>query len=141
MSFGANLIVGGDLDSVGRLRGGRLDYPFMPTKTNPYTKGLFLEVPGEVGVYSITYVPEFDIELVAVAVGASRYQPRDNWSLYVGDERKENCIFDTIYTKDLPEGIYLMAVKTVGAGTPIIFKFNNEGGQSKYVWINYQCLR
>lgn len=144
MSFGANVVVGGELDrvgQVGRLNSGRLDYPFMPTKTVPYIKGKILEVFGAVGTYDIEFTPVFDIELVSVAVGASEYQPRDNWSLFIGDDLVDNYIFDEIYTKDLPEGAYLMAVKTVKAGVPITFRFENEGGHAKYVWVNFQCLR
>lgn len=141
MSFGPVLPVGGEIDSLGRLRGGRLDYPFMPTKTIPYVKGQLLEVYGEVGDYEITYTPEFDIELVSVAVGASKYQPRDYWSLFVGEDKKENYVFDEIYTKDVPEGVYLMAVMGIKKGTPITFRFRNDGGAAKYVWINYQCLK
>lgn len=144
MSFGANIVVGGELDrvgQVGRLNSGRLDYPFMPTKTIPYIKGKMLEVPGTTGTFDVRFIPEFDIELVSVAVGASRYHPTDNWSVFIGDDVKDNYIFDEIYTKDLPEGAYLMAVCTVKAGTPITFRFDNRGGQSKYVWVNFQCLR
>ncbi|MGH0800889.1 hypothetical protein ACQVTZ_13080 [Bacillus cereus] len=141
MSFGANVVVGGEIDRVGRLGGGRLDYPFMPTKTVPYIKGKILEVLGTLGHFDIQFIPDFDIELVSVAVGASRYHSFDNWSLFIGDDHKNNYVFDEIYTKDLPEGSYLMAVKTVKAGTPITFRFDNKGGQSKYVWINFQCLR
>jgi len=144
MSFGANVVVGGELDrvgQVGRLNSGRLDHPFMPLKTVPYIKGVMLEVLGEVKTFDVQFIPEFDIELASVAVGASRYQSRDSWSLYIGEDKKNNYIFDEIYTKDLPEGAYLMAVKVVEAGTPITFRFDNQGGQSKYVWVNFQCLR
>lgn len=144
MSFGANIVVGGELDRVGqlgRLNSGRLDHPFMPSKTVPYIKGVLLEVPGMVGEFDTQFIPEFDIELVSVAVGASEYHPRDNWSVFIGDDTPNNYIFDEIYTKDLPEGAYLMAVKVVEKGTPITFRFANEGGRAKYVWVNFQCLR
>lgn len=144
MSFGANVVVGGELDrvgQVGRLNSGRLDYPFMPTMTEPYIKGKMLEVLGRIDKFDVQFIPEFDIELVSVAVGASRYHATDNWSLFIGDDHQNNYIFDEIYTKDLPEGAYLMAVKTVERGTPITFRFDNRGGQAKYVWVNFQCLR
>jgi hypothetical protein len=144
MSFNTSVVLGGELDKVGqvgRLNSGRLDYPFMPTKTTPYIKGKMLEIPGTVGTFDVVFTPEFDIELVSVAVGASRYHPTDNWSVFIGQDIRDNYIFDEIYTKDLPEGAYLMAVKSVSQGTPITFRFDNRGGQSKYVWVNFQCLR
>ncbi|GAA0376707.1 hypothetical protein [Bacillus horti] len=141
MSFGANVIVGGELERVGRLQSGRLDHPFMPLKTVPYIKGVLLEVPGMVGEYDIHFVPEFDIELISIAVGASEYHPKDHWSVFINQDEPKNYIFDEIYTKDLPEGAYLMAVKVVEKNVPITFRFNNEGGKAKYVWINFQCLR
>lgn len=143
MSFGANVVVGGELDSVNRLRGGRLDYPFMPTKTKAYTEGIILEVPGRIGEFEITYEPPQDIELTSIAVGANRYHPTDNWSVYIGEDNtiEDNYICKSIYTKDLPEGIQLMAVRTIKAGEKITFVFNNLGGMSKYVWVNYQGLR
>jgi hypothetical protein len=144
MSFGANVVVGGELDrvgQVGRLNSGRLDYPFMPTKTSHYTEGVILEVLGQIGEFDVVFTPEFDIELTSIAVGASRYHPIDNWSVFIGEDVKENYLCRTIYTKDIPEGIQLMAVKSVPKGTPITFRFDNKGGQSKYVWVNFHCLR
>lgn len=144
MSFGANIVVGGELDrvgQVGRLNSGRLDYPFMPTKTSPYTEGLLLEIPGMVGDFSIDYTPSVDVELTSIAVGATRYHPTDSWNVFVGADLDKNYICKNIYTKDVPEGIQLMAVKTIKAGETITFKFNNRGGQAKYAWINYQGLR
>ncbi|MCZ4246911.1 hypothetical protein BXO87_02065 [Bacillus sp. GZB] len=144
MSFGANIIVGGELDRVGQvghLNGGRLDYPFMPTKTVPYTEGILLEIPGQVGEFVTEYTPPIDIELTSIAVGANRYHPTDSWSVFVKDDQPINYICKNIYTKDVPEGIQLMAVKSIKAGETITFKFNNRGGQSKYAWVNYQGLR
>ncbi|MED2235148.1 hypothetical protein P4V96_28135, partial [Bacillus thuringiensis] len=96
MSFGANVVVGGEIDRVGRLGGGRLDYPFMPTKTVPYIKGKILEVLGTLGHFDIQFIPDFDIELVSVAVGGARYHTFDNWSLCICDDHKNNYICDEI---------------------------------------------
>ena len=138
MGVGANFIVGGDVD---RLRSGRLDYPFMPTKTQSYTEGIMLECQGQVGSYETTFTPQFDIELYAVAIGCSKYQARDHWSMYIGEKTEENLIKKNIYTKNVPEGMNLMAVRTIPKGTPITVVFNNEGGHAKFVWLDFQCLR
>lgn len=144
MSFNTSVVLGGEMDKVGqvgRINGGRLDYPFMPTKTEAYIKGDILEVPGMVGVFDIKFTPEFDVELVSVAVGASKYYPTDNWSLFIGEDIKSNYVFDEIYMKNAPECTYLMAVKSISQGTPVTFRFENRGGQAKYVWVDFQCLR
>lgn len=144
MSFGANIIVGGELDrvgQVGRLKSGRLDYPFMPTKVLSYTEGQLLQIPGAIGVFDIVYKPPIEIELTSIAVGVNRYHPTDNWSVFVGADEEINYICKSIFTKDVPEGIQLMAVRTIKANEPITFRFDNRGGQSKYAWINYQGLR
>lgn len=143
-AFGANVIVGGELDrvgQVGRLNSGRLDYPFMPTMTSSYTEGILLEIPGMSDVFDKVYKPPMDVEITSIAVGANRYHPTDSWSVFVGEDKDVNYICKDIYTKDVPEGIQLMAVKTVKAGTPITFRFNNRGGQSKYAWVNFAGLR
>lgn len=142
-AFGANIVVGGELDKisqVNRLNSGRLDYPFMPTKTLSLTEGMLLEVPGMIGVFEKTYTPTVDVELTSVAVGANRYHAKDNWSLFIGVDKFTNYVCKTIYTKDVPEGIQLMAVRTIEAGTPITLRFDNQGGQAKYVWANFQML-
>lgn len=144
MSFGANIIVGGELDrvgQVGRLNSGRLDYPFMPTKTVSYTEGIILEIPGQVDEFIAEYRPSMDIELTSIAVGVNRYHPTDSWDIFVGDENENNYICKNIYTKDVPEGIQLMAVKLVKKGQTIKFKYNNRGGTAKFAWVNYQGLR
>lgn len=119
--------------------GGRFDPPFMPTKTRPYTKGNQMELPGAIMEQVQEVIFPFDVELVSIAVGASKYQARDYWELYIGDDPVP--LLETIYTKDLPEGNYLMAVVPIEAGTKITFKFMNESGSAKFVWFNLQCLR
>ncbi|WP_395894981.1 hypothetical protein ACH2FV_19440 (plasmid) [Bacillus safensis subsp. safensis] len=137
----ASIVLGGDLDNLGRLVGGRLDYPFMPRKTLPYIEGLQMTLPGVVETFDLKYTPQQDIELCSIAVGANRYHPTDSWSVFVGEEEELNYICKNIYTKEVPEGIQLMAVKLIKAGETITFRFDNRGGKSKYVWINYQGLR
>lgn len=128
MSSGANF--------VGYLVGGRLDPPFMPTKTDPYIEGIMIESTG-MGKVENRLTVQDDCELLAVAVGVSYYEARDYWNLYVGDK----LVCKNIYTKDLPEGMYLTAVIPCKAGTQFHFEFFNEGGKPKFVWVNYQMLK
>ncbi|BAU28167.1 hypothetical protein DFP93_101244 [Aneurinibacillus soli] len=122
--------------TVAELSGGRLSWPFFPSKIKPFVKGFCLEVPGISGVHRMTYSPPMDAELLSVAVGASRYDSKDNWSVEINGER----FIESIYTKDLPEGMYLMVVKPVLTGDEMKFVFDNQSGEPKEVWFNYQFL-
>ncbi len=118
------------------LVGGRLDPPFMPTKTNPYIEGIMIESASAGKVESKLAVAE-DCELLSIAVGVSQYEVRDYWNLYVGSQ----LVCRNIYTKDLPEGMYLTAIIPCKAGTQLHFEFFNEGGKPKFIWVNYQTLK
>lgn len=134
----ASVVLGGELD---RLNSGRLDFPFMPTKTRPFAEGQVLEIPGQIADYDLEYEVPFDLELQSIALAASRYHPIDNWSVFMGADEPDNYILKTIYTKDLPEGFQLMALLPLKKGDKLTLRFHNLGGQSKYVWINYLGLR
>jgi hypothetical protein len=139
MSFQIVYVGGGMLDkvrSVTRLESGRLDDPYMPTKTEPYIKGRMIEIPDKFGVFQDVFKLDHDVELMTVSVAANRYAVKDNWYVYIDSQ----TVFDEIYTKNLPEGCYLMVAKKVPANTPITFKFHNDSGTAKSVWINYQFL-
>lgn len=140
MSIPASVILGGDLDTVGRLRSGRLDYPWFPTMTRPYAEGQMLEVEASVTDFTIQYEVPHDFELYSIALACSEYAMEDSWSVYMGDDEPANYILKDIYTKDLPEGFQLMAVITLFKGDILTLKFNNRSGREKKVWINYQGL-
>lgn len=127
MSKGANF--------ASYLVGGRLDPPFMPTKTMPFIEGTMFESRG--GKVDSKLVVEEDCELLSIAVGVSDYEPRDYWNLYVGDK----LVCKHIYTKDVPEGMYLTAVIPCEAGTQFHMEYFNEGGKPKFVWVNFQMLK
>lgn len=137
MSFQIVYVSGGVLDKVKRLEGGRLDAPYMPTLTEPFIKGQMLDIPGSVASIEKSFSTDSATELLCISVGASKYSPRDNWDLYIGQQK----IVESNFTKNLPEGAYLMAAKPVSAETPIKFVFHNESGIAKSVWVNYQFLR
>lgn len=110
----------------------------MPTKTKPYILGrLITFTDDKTLVKDDEFALNFDVELLSVSVGSSRYYPTDNWSMWVG----EDLVFENIYTKDLPEGVYLMAVIPIKAGTPLKFRYVNNEMHEKHVWFNYQFLR
>ncbi|MWV43093.1 Low copy number virion structural protein [Paenibacillus sp. HJL G12] len=127
MSNGANF--------ASYLVGGRLDPPFMPTKTDPYIEGTIIESQG--GKNDSKLVVTEDCELLSIAVGVSDYEPKDYWNLYVGDK----LVCRNIFTKDVPEGMYLTAVIPCKAGTQFHLEYFNVGGKPKFVWVNYQMLK
>lgn len=118
--------------------GGRLDPPFMPTKTSPYIKGDIMEfVQGSEQTQSKSFVVMEDMEFLSVAVATSRYYPTDNWDLKVNDQ----IICQSIYTKDLPEGMFFIATIQLTVGDEIVFTFKNLENVPKFVWFNYQFLK
>lgn len=122
---------------VAYVPGGRFDPPFMPTKTKPYIKGIRVEVPNGVPIVEDFFSPATDVELVAVAIAANRYDDRDHWNLFVNGEQ----ICDEVYMKELPEGIFLTVILPIKAGQTIKFEFVNRSMSAKVVWLNYQTLR
>lgn len=115
--------------------GGRFDAPFFPTKRLPYIKGRRVRINGS--TVTDTYICPQDMELMTIALGASRYNDKDYWSLTIDGQ----VIFDTIYTKDVPEGFYMMVTKEVKKDSEIVFSFTNDSGSYKTVWLNYQFLK
>lgn len=120
---------------VGYTAGGRLDPPFWPTKTVPFIKGQIIKI-GTVSAQE-EYTMEFDAEFFGVAVGASSYKTEDNWTVAVNGKP----IVETIYTKDLPEGMFFTALIPLAKGDVITFIFDNASLSPKDVWYNYQFLR
>lgn len=115
--------------------GGRFDAPFFPTKGTPFIKGRRVSINGSTA--EDVYVVPAQMELLTIALGASKYHDEDNWSLTVDGV----TLFESVYTKDVPEGFYFMVVKEVQVGSEIKFTFNNESGSSKIIWLNYQFLK
>lgn len=120
---------------VGYQAGGRFDFPYFPTKPTPYIKGRRVRVNDDV-VTDIYPVP-YEMELLTISIGCSRYTDSDYWHLYVDGKQ----IYDSIYTKDVPEGFYMMVVTEVKPGSEIKFEFHNDSGSYKTVWLNYQFLK
>ena len=127
------------LMQVANAAGGRFDPPHYPIKTLPYIMGKKMQVPNNIVLeLEESFVLPFDAELVSVAVSCSEYHDDDNWEVYVDDI----AIAETIFTKGLPEGIYLMAMVPVPTGTEIRIVFKNDsGGGPKHIWWDLQFLR
>lgn len=118
------------------MAGGRFDPPFMPTKTRPYTKGIRVEVASDMPIAEHIFTVTTDAELISLAIACSRYEDRDYWNFY----HNGTMMMDEIYTKELPEGLYLMVVVPLKVGDTLKFEFENKSFTSKAVWLNYQML-
>jgi len=111
----------------------RLPEHIFGTKIKRYTKGFRLEVPALEGTYEFSYTPEMDVDLFQINVGCSGYSDSDYWQLWVGDETIPTC--ETIYTKELHEGVSIAAIPVI-AGTVIKFEFLNNSCTSKIVYVD-----
>lgn len=118
------------------MAGGRFDPPFMPTKKRPYTKGIRVEVASDMPIAEHIFTVTTEAELISLAIACSRYKDRDYWNFY----HNGTMMMDEIYTKELPEGLYLMVVVPLKVGDTLKFEFRNKSFTSKAVWLNYQML-
>lgn len=138
MSGYANIVMGGELDSVGKIRA--LPHPQFPAKTIPKVKGVWIDVPPTAGTYSKIITADKDIEFINASLAASGYLHPDYWEYTVGTYK----MFETIYTKELPQTIYsgtmMSMVYPIEAGTPMRIDFINNSATSKQVWIDIKFL-
>jgi len=138
MSGYGTIIFGGDVDSVGKVRA--LPHPQFPSKTVPKVKGIWIDVPPNVGVYSKIITANKDVEFVNASLAASGYLHPDYWEFTVGSYK----VFETVYTKELPQTIYsgtmMSMIYPIAKNTPMRFDFVNNSGTSKQVWIDLKLL-
>ncbi|MEI4651775.1 Low copy number virion structural protein [Bacillus cereus] len=118
------------------LAGGRLDPPFHPTKTKPFTDGFIMDSTSFT-TNELKYTVPADMEFFAISVSCSIYELDDKWDLIVNGEH----FCKNIYTKKLPEGIHFMVYEPLSAGEEIIFRFYNQGILNKTVWGEFQFLK
>jgi hypothetical protein len=132
------VILGGDIDRVGKISA--LPHPQFPSKTVPKVKGLWIDVPPNVGVYSKVITADKDVEFINASLAASGYLHPDYWEFTVGTYK----MFETIYTKELPQTIYsgtmMSMVYPISKDVPMRIDFVNESGTSKQVWIDIKLL-
>ncbi|RJS60108.1 Low copy number virion structural protein [Bacillus sp. PK3_68] len=121
---------------VNYIGGGRLDAPFFPTKTNPYIKGIRVEVTAGLPAAIHTHIIDRESELISISIACSKYDDLDNWDLLINGQE----IVESVYTKELPEGLFLMVAHQLLVGDQIELRYKNESGRSKSVWVNYQFL-
>ena len=125
MSIPANVVLGGDLDTIGRLRSGRFDDPFMPSMDRPYGEGLLLVIPPYSKSGSVEYVAPMEMELHRVHFDTNKYTTEDDWSLHVNTDIEKNYIIRNYSQKNFTEGIQLMSVIKLKKGDRLSFKLKN----------------
>ncbi|MGG0666445.1 Low copy number virion structural protein [Viridibacillus arvi] len=116
--------------------GGRFDAPFFPTLTEPFIKGIRIVVNKNDAFVTNTYTITKKSELISIAIACDRYNDSDNWDLIV----KGKAIVESVYTKELPEGLFLMVAHPLKSGDIVELRYKNNSGRSKNVYINYQFL-
>lgn len=120
--------------NVNYTAGGRLDAPFYPSKPFPFIKGFILEV-GATATQK-EYIIEKPSEFLGAAFAMSEYDTKDNVTIRVNDRN----VIESVYTKDLPEGIFFTTLIPLDVGDKITFIFNNVSLNPKDVWYNFQFL-
>lgn len=138
MSSYGSIIFGGDIDRVGKVQA--LPHPQFPSKTVPKVKGVWIDVPPNVGVYSKLIVANKDVEFINASLAASGYLHPDYWEFTVGTYK----MFETIYTKELPQTVYsgtmMSMIYPIKKDVPMRVDFVNKSGTSKQVWIDIKFL-
>lgn len=138
MSFGANVVLGGELDRVGEI--GKLPHPIFPKKTVPKVKGGFIDVPSFKGIYPKIITANKDLEFISVSLACTGYLFPDYWEFWIGDYK----IMETIYTKEIPQTVYggtqMTLVYPIPAGTPMRIDFVNNSSTSKQVYFDIKLL-
>lgn len=138
MSFGANLVVGGELDRVARID--KLPHPIFPSKTVPKVKGAYIDVPPVMGVYPKIIIANKDLEFISVSLACTGYLFPDYWEFWIGDYK----VMESIYTKEIPQTVYggtqMTMVYPVPAGTPMRIDFVNKSSTSKQVFFDLKLL-
>ncbi|MGE7624641.1 Low copy number virion structural protein [Viridibacillus sp. NPDC096237] len=116
--------------------GGRFDAPFFPTLTEPFIKGVRVVIGGSDSFVTNTYTIARKSELISIAIACTEYYDEDNWDLVVNNK----TMIESVYTKELPEGLFFMVAHPLNVGDTIEIRFKNESGKKKNIWINYQFL-
>ncbi|OLN21701.1 hypothetical protein BTO30_13440 [Domibacillus antri] len=122
--------------NVAYLGGGRLDAPFYPTKSQPFFKGIRVEALAGSTVAIHQHTIDRESELISIAIACSRYDDPDNWDLAINNQ----LIVESIYTKELPEGLFFMVAHQLVPADIIELRYKNESGRAKNVYVNYQFL-
>lgn len=132
------LPAGGDIDKVREI--GNLPYPLFPRKETKKTKGSYIDVPPNAGVYSRTFFMNKDVEFLSVSIACTGYLFPDYWEVAIGDYK----IYETVYTKEVPQtimsGAFGLMNYPVPAGTPIRVDFVNQSQTSKQVPFDLNVL-
>jgi len=117
--------------NIGYGAGGRMDFPFWPTKQKPKAKGGRIVVKSNVVEQS--YTVKEPMEFFSVNFAASEYDGEDNWSVFVNGIE----VIETIYSKNVQEAINFPAIIPLREGDVIKFVFRNLSSKPKEVYYNY----
>lgn len=129
MSIPAHVVLGGDLDTLGRLRSGRFDDPFMPSMDRPFGAGVYLYVPRFKNFGTVEYVAPMDMELHRIHFNVENPDVKDVWSAYINKDTEANYIIKDFRQKNFKEGLQLMSIFKLKKGDKIVFKLVSADNQ------------
>jgi hypothetical protein len=110
---------------------------YNPNLTGSFIKGVRYSIGAVSGSSQNIYTLTFTASLTKVGVHMSVYTDLDYWNLSGSDWQ----LFDTVYTKTIPESFVLDIGKDLVSGSQIIFDFYNSSATSKVVWIDFYFIR
>jgi len=110
---------------------------YNPNLTGSFIKGVRYSIGAVSGSSQNIYTVTFTASLTKVGVHMSTYTDLDYWNLSGSDWQ----LFDTVYTKTIPESFVLDIGKDLVSGSQIIFDFYNSSATSKVVWIDFYFIR
>lgn len=121
----------------------RIHYTKIPTRMydpnylNSYVVGRRKAITADAGSQRDVFTLTFSGSLAKMAIHMSSYNDGDYWNLSGSDW----TLFDTIYTKSVPESFVLDVGKTLLSGSQIILDFFNTGSNAKTVWVDYYFIK
>lgn len=131
--FVVNYSVGGNLDSIGQIKG-------FPKFTQPYNTMLTMDIPAIDRPYELIYeTPDQSMEILLLSVTCTGYHEKDRFNIYCND----NIWFKNWATSEMKEGLFLgpnAYVYQAPPKTQIRLVFNNYSHTSKIIFFGIRML-
>lgn len=123
----------GSVGDIGKIKN-------FPQKSQPYNTMECYEVPAVKDEWEFEmFLPEEEVEILAITVTCSGYGENDNYDLFFNDTKW----FDHWYCSEVKEGLFLGTstfVYAAPANSKIRFRFRNSSGTSKKLWLGVRML-
>lgn len=100
------------------------------------SKAFNKHIPAIVAPFELTHTFDEDILLTGITYSQSGWKYQDTWDLIVDG----NMLFEQVGTKEIGESKALNVFFYVPAGRPVTIIFNNNSGNSRVVWFDFEYL-